>query len=328
VTLLSFPAMSRPETTKPRFPDLYVPRGSHATLKLMPPGRRVLTRADLRADLADAIGDLVAATCLWEDDGWQLGDHRALVLSISPARGRLLVVQLWSEPGDAVFCEVSTDEKHRPAIVLAGAPAQFLEGLGFTFGGDPGNFAREVQIATRRDAKRVATEVLDIFYHAFGYRGGKPITATLISDGRAEMMPVYDAFTPLDLCKLLREMGCEAHVRPGSDKASPVVDIRSAGVHAELVLGDRVEGEDLYESGFVSAGRPDPTDVEDIRSALEHVGLRDPAQIRTGVTLHFRGGVTSEWVAERLAQGIGMARDLGRRQTAGSRRSKTPPTVH
>ena len=156
---------------------LVIPRGTVATLQITPPGKAPLTRDDLTTGIAGPITDLVAATCLWKDDGWQIGDYRFMVLSVHLAKGVELYVQLWSEPLEPVLWEVSSGRANPPADqAMAGEPSALVRRLGFRIAGQAKNFRREVAVANRRDAARTAAEVVAILYTRSAIAAGRPST--------------------------------------------------------------------------------------------------------------------------------------------------------
>lgn len=237
---------------------LVIPRGSDATMTITAPGKTPLTKDELKTGIAGTIADLVAATCLWKDAGWQIGDYRFMVLSVRPAKGIELYVQFWSEPLEPVLWEVSSGRANPPAdALMAGEPSAYVRQLGFRIGGRAKNFRCEVSLANRREVNRVAADVIDILYDAFGYRGRPALRVRLAYEGRSAMRPAYDAFTPQDLCKVLAGLGCDAEILPHRRGTSVVIDVRrEPGVRAELVLGDRVPHQNLYRSAFLSVGAP------------------------------------------------------------------------
>ena len=148
-----------------------IPPDTDASFEILRPRKRPLSRAGLQARAGEAVTDLIWAACRW-GRGWTLGEYASSCSSTDPSENVNLYVQFWSEPQQEVCWEVCSGKWNPPADeVMAGAPSESLERLGFTIGGGAGNFQRDVWIRRRRDAAQVATVVLDIFYDAFGYRG-------------------------------------------------------------------------------------------------------------------------------------------------------------
>ena len=265
-----------------------------------------------------------------EDEGWQIGDYRFMVLSVRPAKGVELYVQFWSEPLEPVLWEVSSGRANPPAdAVMAGESSAYVRRLGFRIGGRARNFRCEVSMANRRDVNRVAADVVDILYDAFGYRGRPPIHVRLAYEGRAETKPVYDALTPQDLCKVLTALGCDAEIRRHASRSSVVIDVRQEpDVVAELVLDARVPRQNLYRSALLSLGVPGEADTLAVRHATAGALQKEDPPIRTGVTLHFEGGVTIDWVAGRLAHGLELATRFGSTSLPAPARAARGPVVH
>ena len=191
-------------TKTQRAADIVIPPDTDASFEILRPRKRPLSRAGLQARAGEAVTDLIWAVCRW-GRGWTLGEYRFVVFSTDPSEDVNLYVQFWSEPQEEVCWEVCSGKWNPPADeVMAGAPSEYVERLGFTIGGAAENFQRDVWIRRRRDAVQAATVVLDIFYDAFGYRGLTSIDGHLVSESHGEMQRVHGAFTPEDLCKTAR----------------------------------------------------------------------------------------------------------------------------
>jgi hypothetical protein len=300
---------------------IFVPSGLAGTRKILAGNKRRLTRAELHQKAGEAIREGVAGACLWPPDA-RLGDYRFVVFAIMPAKGVDVFVQLWSEPDGPVEWEVSSGQfNDKTAAWMPKDLDARLRPLGFTLPDrsasrdeEPQNYSQEVTIRTRRDVTRVTRAVLNILHDVFGYRGLKAIDVTLVSEGRAEDQPVYSAFTPAEICKIAARVGCSAKVAADDtiDEGTCTIRLRKRRSRAEMVLGDRADGgadgEELYASGFVGASVVSSEANAGVRRALrrERRPLR-PTHWRVGVTMHFDGGVTAEWVAKRIEHGMRLA---------------------
>ena len=293
-------------------PGLVIPPDANTTFEILRARKRPLSKGALHARAHETVTDLIWATCRWGRD-WTLGDYRFLVLSTNPSEGVELYVQFWSEPQEIVCWEVSSGHWHGPTKkAMAGAPAEYVERLGFAIGGQAENFQREVWIRRRRDAAHAATVVLNIFYGAFGYRGLTPIKGEIGSDSRGEIARVHHAFTPEDLCKPAARLGWTPQLQEiaDDDDGDPVViDLRRGDARAQIVLSGRVPRQRLYQSAFVDVGDPLPPDQAGTRAALEGTTeFVEHAPVRVGRTLYFAGGVTADWLLTQMAAALSMAR--------------------
>jgi hypothetical protein len=290
------------------------PAGHRRSFEILRPRKRPLSRAGLQARAGEAVTDLIWAVCRW-GRGWTLGEYRFVVFSTDPSEDVNLYVQFWSEPQEEVCWEVCSGKWNPPADeVMAGAPSEYVERLGFTIGGGAENFQRDVWIRRRRDAVQAATVVLDIFYDAFGYRGLTSIDGHLVSESHGEMQRVHGALTPEDLCKTAARLGWIPRLRESGDQqneSAAVIDVQRGRARAQLVLSARVPGQRGYQSAFVDVGDPLPPDEARTRVALEGTpAFLEHAPMRVGRTLHFAGGVTADWLLTQVAAALAMAQPV------------------
>jgi hypothetical protein len=322
--------MRRPKQPKPRragaksegTPRLVIPPDTDATFEIVRRRKRPMSRALLHARAHEAVTDLIWATCRWGRRDWSLDDYRFLVFSTDPSGDVHLYVQFWSEPQEAVIWEVSSGRWNPPADkVMAGAPTEYVERLGFAIGGQAENFQREIRIRRHRDAAQAARVVLDIFHDAFGYRGLTPIAGQLVSDSRGDLQRVHDSFTPEDLCKTAARLGWTPRLHEDVDREDDgpvVIDLHRGQARAQIVLSARVPGERLYQSALVDVGDPLPPDEAATRVALQGTPeLLEHAPMRVGRALHFAGGVTADWLLTQVAAALRMAETM---RSAASRR--------
>ena len=122
-------------TKTQRAADMVIPPDTDASFEILRPRKRPLSRAGLQARAGEAVTDLIWAVCRW-GRGWTLGEYRFVVFSTDPSEGVNLYVQFWSEPQEEVCWEVCSGKWNPPADeVMAGAPSEYVERLGFTIGG-------------------------------------------------------------------------------------------------------------------------------------------------------------------------------------------------
>jgi hypothetical protein len=126
----------------------------------------------------------IAATCRWIGQHTRR-EHRFVIFSIDVARRTQVYIQLWSQPGDPVLCEVSSGRWNPPADRwLAGARSKRIADHGFSIGGEAENFQREFRVRTARQARALAGTIVDVMYDGFDYRGAIPIQVHYAGDIR------------------------------------------------------------------------------------------------------------------------------------------------
>lgn len=287
--------------------SIILPRLSAAVLRIPARKRRPLTRPEFDRRVRRVTLEALAATCLWDREEPPLGDYRAAVFSAGLARDGGASIHLWSFPHLPVLIEVSWTSEHPTSRWPPSDVAARLERLGFRAGGRQDQHEREVRVATPRDVERTARLVLDVFYDVFDYRGTVPLDIQTVYDGRASQEFVYNSFSADEIAWLATRLGCRARIQPADvDGSRRAIALSKGAVTAEIVLADSVDAHQ-YASGFL--GSPAVSSARHAaRRALRHErpGLK-PDVWRVGVTLHFDGGVTAEWVAGRIEYGMALA---------------------
>jgi hypothetical protein len=320
-------------SSRSNFPLITMPRLGTATSQIFESNQRPLSRRQLHQKAHGLVADAVAATCLWDRSTVPpLGDYHSVVFNATPARNVGVYVQLWSLPDAPVLVEVSSGSQHSPSKrwLSPDLPAR-MERIGFEVG-RLGNYQREFRIRSKRDVERMAHRVIDIFYDAYDYRGTVPIDVQVVFDGRASETFVYDSFTPAEIARIATGLGCAARILPANVQADATATIvlRKGAALVEVVLGDRAEDSNLYASGFVGSPVVPAAVKRGARTALRRGPRLRPDAWRVGVTLSFEGGVTAEWVRQRLEYGMKLvaATTRGTRGRAfGSKFHRSAPTA-
>jgi hypothetical protein len=296
--------------------SLLMPRHANAMSQILDNTDRPLTRRRLHQKADKFIAEAIASTCLWDRSTVPpLGDYHSAVFYARPAHNVGVNIQFWSLPGSRVLLQVSWDAEHAPSTrwMPSDLPAQ-MERLGFEQRG-PSDYQRELKIRSMRDVGRVARLVIDMLYDSFKYRGLFPIEAQVVFDGRAAEALIYTSFTPHEIAQIAMSAGYAARVLPASDcgDATATVMLRKGSVAGEVVLGDRVEA-NLYASGFVGSPVVRLMAKRGARTALcgNYPSVR-PDAWRVGVSLHFEGGVTADWVGLEIARGMELIASTARR---------------
>ena len=271
-----------------------------------------------------------AAACVWED-GWQIGDFRFLIFSITVAPRTDVYVQFWSEPAEPVSWEVSSGKWNPPADEwLAGERAERIAAFGFEIAGRAENFQREVTIESLDDAKGVARTVIDILYAAFDYRGLSDLNVQIEHQSRSEMKRVLESFTPEDVMKVFTAHGYSL-VSDNKDEDLPVLQVRTRGVVTTVAFTDRIPDQHLFETVALLTPDVSAQSEESAPGVPQGAGSSGPLGAATlGVSLSFRGGVTAEWLAQRVlewTEGIRLHHAAARKRK-GLASTEVPGVVH
>jgi hypothetical protein len=285
-------------------------------------GKRARTRAELQRALAPVVAGWIEATCRWDDDA-ALSDHRFVVFTIDVAPKVQVYTQFWSAPDEPVIWEVSSGHWHEPTGKwLAGERSRRIAGFGFEIGGEAENFHKEVEISSRDEANKVARTVVDICFDAFDFRGLRDVNAQLVFESRATAELTYEGFIPDELQTIFEACGYKAAVVSDEDD-QPEIHASLRGIRTTVVCTDAVDDEGVFRKALLTSDvEPPAADVAAVRKAAAPLLRRADRTIMTlGTTLMFGGGVTVEWVMERLREWDEMTRKA-RRQNAPKPRRK------
>lgn len=295
--------------------------------------RKPQTRAALQTALDPIVRAWLRATCIWKDP--EIGDHRFVVFSIEVAPETCVYVQFWSEPLEPVLWEVSSGRWNPPTDKwLAGDRSHRIESFGFEIGGTSENYVREVTINSATDLARVAREVVDIFYSAFDYRGAAPIEAKLVYQGRSELRPTFDAFTPEDISKIFAAAGFrveEALMDDDEVEEPPMLRCRKRGTFTIVEFLDQVEDQNLYRRvKFSCEFEVSQEQAKALSGTTERTNDGLEPVLAVSVVHPVGGGVTVDWLIERIQEWNAMIaahrREL--RRPGRARPVQTPHTVH
>ena len=312
---------------------VFVPRGMVGDKNILAGNKRRLTRAELHRKAGPHIRAILAETCSWTGDE-PPGDHRFVTFAVHPTENTEVFVQFWSEPNDVVVWEVTSGEFHDDTAAwlpkdLAARLKPFGLRLPSNRGPDPEpeNYSRTVTIKTARDLTRVARAVVDIFHEVFAYRGLTPIQVHLNSGGAASYDAVYQTVSTDIICKIAKRAGCATTV--ADEDAAPgtsLIHVTRRGVSADVVLADD-KGDGWYASGFLgTTSVPRAARAGAQKAVTAELPAIQPDDWRVGVTLYFDGGVTADWIANRIAYGLSLiGRSSGTRSGARSARRRRAP---
>jgi hypothetical protein len=283
--------------------------------------RRPMSRKELHAALDGIVRSWIASACAWKRD-WTIGDYRFLVFSIAVAPRTEVYVQFWSEPFEPVSWEVSSGRWNPPADKwLAGDRSERISSFGFEIGGGAENFQREVTIASRADLTDVARTTVDILYAGFDYRGMQKLDAHLRYDSRAQMKRVLTSLTPEDVTKIFVAHGYTL-IDDSEDDEAPILHFRAHGVLTTVAFGDRIPDQHLFESvALTSDVSPASADAVRVQRVVEELApAGEIGLVQMGVTLHFGGGVTVDWISRRIDEWTRMISDYQRAARKQKRR--------
>ena len=289
---------------------LTLPRNATATSQILSSRRGQLTNQQLHQKADAFAAEAIATACLWDRKAdTPLGDYRVAAFSIQPSRSVYVFVRLISCPNEPATMLVTSGEHDRPTRnwLPADLPAT-MRALELEMDVESGFYRRELRIRSARDVRRTARLVVDILHTGFNYRGLVPLDVEIQSYGRATAEFVYTCFAPADIVQIAAKLGYSARMSQaeGLNDATAVVELRKGKTVAEVTLGNPSEGDPgLYTSGFLGSRTSPRAAMEGARKALRRDQPRlRPNAWRVGVTLHFEGGVTAEWLARRIQEGM------------------------
>jgi hypothetical protein len=284
--------------------------------------KRPKTRAKLQRVLAPVVAGWIEATCRWDDDP-ALSDHRFVVFTIDVAPKVQVYIQFWSAPDEPVIWEVSSGHWHEPTGKwLAGERSRRIAAFGFEIGGASENFRQEVEISSRDEARRIARTVVDICYDGFDFRGLQDLRGTLVYESRATPELTYQGFTHEDLLAIFRASGYRAEIVPDED-GEPEIRASRRGIQTSVVCTDCVDDDEgVFRKALLTTDvKPPAADVAAVRRVAAPLLRRaDHAVMTLGTTLTFGGGVTVEWVMERLHEWDATTRNARRQHAPKPRR--------
>src|SRR5262245_41228972 len=280
-------------------------------------------------------------TCCWPDTQRlaTIGDYRFSIVQFEPVPDVALYIQLWSEPGEPALMEVSSGAWNPRAIKYVWrAQRRSLEECGFTVGGVARNFQKELRISSPEDAETVARDALTIFFDVLGYRGLQPLKMTLERGSRAEQRPVVTSLSPEDFIKIAEHRGYRASLLV-AESPSPVVTLQRGTFKGLAIFNAPISHRNLFgavrlraDVGAESSQQPPAQPDEEFPALRVVVGQ---GRVTADVSLMFDGGVTAEWVGNRLDRWRKAARKYRRlmlRQTKRAGRqepaAKRPMSVH
>jgi hypothetical protein len=280
-------------------------------------------------------------TCCWRDASElsTIGDYRFSVVQFEPLPDVALYVQLWSEPGEPALMEVSSGAWNPRAIKYVWrAQRRILEDRGFMVGGVARNFQKELTITSPEDAETVAREALAIFFDVLGYRGLQPLTMTLERGSRAEQRPAHTSFAPEDFIKIAEQRGFRASLLV-AESPSPVVTLQRGTFKGLAIFCAPIAYRNLFAAVHLRAdvgaesSLPLPEQPDDQLPALRVVAGQ--GRVTADVSLMFDGGVTAEWVGNRMDRWRKAARTYRRLMVRRTKRSgqgepaaKRPMSIH
>ena len=246
------------------------------------------------------------ATCCWSatmDGAWKIGDHNFLIAEVRPDPETCLYVQFWSEPHEPVCAEVCSGEWNPGAVkYVRQQQRDRIAALGYTVGGQAGNFQKELQIETSAEAETAAREVLGIFFEVFGYRGQWPLELKMHQGERAAHRPVYSSVTPADFAQARRAPRARDG-RPRQEPAGPPPAAREEAVPRESRRPrPRRSASTRSWCSRLRSRRPAPSTTRwssgsTTRSCSRVSRARHSETLVLSMPLRFDGGVTANWMA-------------------------------
>lgn len=316
-------------------------RSETSELVLLPGSPEPLSRAQVEQRCLGPLATLLTETANWPAGGfgnaWRIGDFNVLIVETTVAPGAEFYVQFWSEPNGPLAWEVSSGHCNRPLRkFITRRVRTALDRMGFEIGGGAGNFGKRVSIANAGDAAAVARDVVQIFWGAFGYRGGTPMVARVIRDGRCARAVVHRAFTLDDATTLLQYLGYETKIFKKGRR--PVVGGRFQDFQFAVVLDVPAErrGEFQCLDFVTSVGHITDGSHAAWGEALNRLNglsrvargwIDDEGSVCIGTSLGLRGGMTEDEIGNTIAGWYRAATELrgkGAGPKSGGRKRKKP----
>jgi hypothetical protein len=262
-----------------------------------------LSRAELHERLDQRIQSWLALACRWEPRA-MAGRFRVLTLSFEPAAGVRAFVRFWCEPNRPVrweVCSGRTDEA--TALWLGHNRVERIRAFGFEVGGAAELLQMPVVIRSGEDTAHVAYATVEILAAALDYHGEQALRVELEAGIHVPAPPVFESMTPLDLAEAMAQHGY-AVVSFTDGPEMPALLFQRRGLHTTVEFSDRVaETRSFRTVGLTCNLEPRADEVARLTAAAR--AILPPGVVpvvRMGTTLNLGGGVTGNWIDERLAE--------------------------
>ena len=317
-----------------------VPRlvgNDYVSRTILPARRRPKLYPDLVPRLEPVIAEWIKSAADWPDLG--LGRSRVLTFETPLPGGATFFVRFWSEPRTALLCEVPSgiqDEALRAALVATAVP--WAEQNKMTVSGKARNFRSLFPIDSAFDIEVAAAFVVETLDEFIRYAGQTPLIATLASADRSGWGNTLDSFTEEEVARVFQTFGFQVTPSPSEPNDGidePQFTCRKSGIETVVTMMDPVPGSRLHKRVRFDMDLP-ATDRELQRSRERGRTVTADMNMVAVSGIHaFTGGVTPEWLVERVRDWDNALKEHRRdmRREGKQKRSATPPgpppeTIH
>lgn len=301
---------------------------------ILPARRRPKSYPTLVRKLEPVIAAWIASAVDWPDLG--LGQSRMLVFETRLPGGATFFVRFWSEPGAPLLCEAPSgiqDDALR-AVLFASAP-RWAEHNHLVISGNAQNYRGQMQVGSKLLIEATAAIVVDAFVESIGYAGHTALAATLAHSDRRGLASTLDSFTEEEVARVFASFGFD--VTPSASSPNDGIDepefiCSKDGITTVVAMMDSVPDHRLYRRVRFDADLPiTERDVE--RSQKRGEALTDDMTMVAISGIHaFTGGVTPEWLVERVRDWDTMLhehrREMPRERKRAARKGSPSVTVH
>jgi hypothetical protein len=269
---------------------------------ILPARRRPKPYPDLAHRIEPVIADWVRAAADWPE--LALGQARVLAFETPLPGGTTFFVRFWSEPGAPLVCDVPSgheDSALRAAFLPSAVP--WAERNKMVIDGPAHTYRALVPAATELDIETAAAFVLETFIEFIGYAGLTPLVATLAHENRSSWTDTLDSFTEDEVARVFQSFGFRVTPSlsaPDDGIEEPEFVCTKAGIESVIAMMDPAPGSRLYRRVRFDADLP-ATEKEMERSRKRGQLVTDDMTMVSISGIHaFTGGVTAEWLIERV----------------------------
>ena len=301
---------------------------------ILPARSRPKSHITLAKQLGPVIAAWISSAVEWPDLG--LGQSRVLVFETPLPGGATFFVRFWSEPDAPLLCEVPSgiqDDALR--AVLLGSATGWAERNGLVISGKAQNYRGQMRVGTTLLIDATAAIVVKAFVESIGYAGHTPLAATLAHHDRRGLTSTVDSFTEEEMARVFASFGFEvtpSHSSPNDGIDEPEFICSKDEITTVIAMMDPVPDHRLYRRVRFDADLP-ITELDIERSRRRGEAVTDDMTTVAISGIHaFTGGVTPEWLVERVRDWDNMLqehrREAPRKRSRGPRTGSPSGTVH
>ena len=308
--------------------------GEEVVRTILEARRRPLAPPALAARLEPVIAEWIDAATRWE--GLVFGESRCLVFDTRLAKDATFFIRFWSEPGTDLLCEIPSGRRDAAlAKFFLPQAATWAESRGFRIEGELDAYRRNFPAETGNDIAAVARFVIDALVRMIDYQGTTRIVAALAHDYRWRVTTIHDVFSETEIARAFRLDGFRVEwIVDGSGEVvdPPAFRCTKHGVDTLVELMNPDPEYRLY--GRVRFSTDLAMTSEQAAEHREAGAIPPDVEGMFGISaIHaFTGGVSDEWLLERVREwGFALReqrRALRRDRNRGAKPKTASGTVH